>query len=305
MKKVGILYDTKVGFNRKKPFIGQVYNADYSSLLKAGQKHDIVFYLAPYTAYKKKYFKRSWIYTNKWEKVNKPIKLDAVLDKTDGEIAMPLKKIIDKELPLVNRHALDLLCTDKWLFYKKFAKFISKTVLGSEINKAKEFETDLIVAKPRCGCSGNGIKFIKRKKIKSFPKSYILQEFIEGGKLFHVSGQHDFRVYICDGQMVFSTLRTPHKKKYLCNVGQGGKERFYWPPLDIPASMVKIIKAVDKHFKKYPHRFYSVDFMVNKKGKPMVLELNSRPALTHFFDPDVKKVIDEYVCRMFERLLIK
>ncbi|MFA6027762.1 MAG: ATP-grasp domain-containing protein [Patescibacteria group bacterium] len=305
MKKVGILYDTKVGFNRKKPFIGRVYNADYLSLLKAGQKHDIIFYLAPYTAYKNRSFTKSWIYTDKWVKINKPIKLDAVFDKIDGDVGMPLKKKIDKELPLVNRYALDLIFTDKWLTYKLCPQFSSKTVLGPEINKAKKFNSDLIVAKPRFGSSGVGIEFVKRDKLKKFPKSYILQEFIEGGKMFHATGQHDFRVYMCDGQIVFSTLRTPFKKKYLCNVGQGGRERFYWPPLDIPQSMVNIIKTIDKLFKKYDHRFYSIDFMMSKQGKPIVLELNSRPGLTHFYDKDVKNVVDEYVCRMFERLLIK
>lgn len=304
MRNIGILYDKKVGFNRKKPFLDNRYNIDYSLLLGMGDKYNLNFYLSAYTEYNNKSFKQAWIYKNKWQKVNNT-KLDIILDKVDGDEAFYLKEKIDKQLPLINRYQFDLLCTDKWLLYKKFGKYMSKCVLGNDLKNARKLKTKLIVAKPRTGCSGKGIYFINREKIKKISKNYIYQEFINGGKIFQFCGQHDYRTYICNGKIISSTLRLPHKKKYLCNVGQGGRELYYWPPRNIPNKIKEIISTIDKKINKYSPRFYSADFMINTDNQPILLELNSRPALTHFFKPEYKTQIDKTICKMLDNFFKK
>lgn len=300
MKNIGILYDTKVGFSRNKPFLGNRYNQDYSLLLKCAKRNKLNFFLASYHEYNNKKFKQAWIYTTKWQKIRN-VKLDAILDKVDGDEAFFLKRKIDKQLPLINRYAFDLLCTDKWLLYKKWPKLIPQTFLGDKINNIKKIKSDLLIVKPRMGASGRGIYIIKKNEYKSVGNKYIVQGLIKGGNIFKHYGQHDFRVLIGNGQPIYSTVRVPKRKKYISNVGQGGQE-FYYAPNKIPKNILRIVHRIDKDLKKYYPRLYSIDFMIDEKNKPLIIELNSRPGLTHYNKRIVKQKLDNLVCQMFKKI---
>jgi len=301
MRNVGILYDKKVSFNKKKPFTGFIYNRDYGLLLSLGRKYKLNIYLAPYTEYSRKFFKRAWQYKNGWRQV-KHVKLNAVLDKMDGGLGFFLKKKIDRELPLINRPYLDLLCTDKWRLYKKWPKLMPKTVLGSQPISAKKIKSDLLIVKPRTGASGNGIYLVPRQTFKATNNNFIVQELILGGKILNISGPHDFRVIMGNDKPIFSTIRVPFRQKYISNVGQGGKE-YYYQAEKIPKPILKIVKKIDKHFKKCNPRLYSIDFIVDKNGKPYIIELNSRPGLTHYKSRKLTLKLDKFICESFNKIL--
>jgi len=303
MRNIGILYDTKVAFNRKKPFFHERYNKDYASLLATGKKYNLHIFLAPYTVYKNSTFQKAWVYKKKWLKVSN-VKLNAVLDKVDGDQGFALKRKIDQQLPLINRFTLDVLCTDKWLLYKKWKQYFPFTALGNDLKSIRKIKSDLLIAKPITGASGKGIKIIKKDAYRKLSKHYIVQNLINGGKILNRKGQHDYRVLMGNNHPIYSTLRVPVKKKYISNVGQGGEE-FYYPPNKIPKKILKLVKIIDHDLKKYYPRLYSIDFMVNEQGQPFILELNSRPGLTHYKSKTVKKLLDNFVCQSFDKILTK
>lgn len=301
MINVGILYDASCHMTAKKPFTDPIYNQDYASLLKIGKKHGVYFYLASYKQYQNKFFKKAFYYTNQWQKINN-IKLDVIFDKVDGKEAMILKKEIAKHMLVINDPKLDQLCTDKWLAYKKWPQFHAKTVLGNEVKKAKKFTSDLILAKPRCGSSGVGIKIIKKKSLKNYTSNYILQELIQGGKIFDIKGQHDFRVFISNGKMLYSNIRLPYKHKYLCNEAQGGRELYYYKNHLIPVKIKRIVNKVIMDLKKFNNYFCSVDFMVDQEGVPHIIELNSHPGIVSYHDIRFKHLTHHYLANFFKKI---
>lgn len=290
MINIGILYDKNVTISGNKPFKGDdTYNKDYQKFIIYGRKCGVNYLLAPYTQYQNKFFKQAWIYDKKWQHV-KNQKLDLVFDKVDGQSAFALKKKISRILPLVNDYQFDLLCTDKWLSYKKWPKYFVKTVLGENVKAIKKFKTDLVVAKPRTGASGRGIKFINRRNFIKLPNSYIVQEFIQGGKIFNYSGQHDYRLYIVNDKILFSSLRLPVKHKYLANVGRGGKEILFIDK-KIPRSILTIYNKIKFDLQKIKTKVYSLDFMIAENNRAYLVELNTRPGLTHYFNNKIYKLI--------------
>lgn len=290
MINIGILYDKNVTMIGHKPFKGDnTYNKDYQKFIINGKKCGVNYVLAPYTEYKNKFFQQAWIFNKKWQKTRSQ-KLDIVFDKVDGLAAFALKKKIYRTMPLVNDYQFDLLCTDKWLSYKKWPKFFVKTVLGNNASAVKKFKTDLVVAKPRTGASGQGIKFIARKKYKKLPNKYIVQEFIKGGKILNYSGQHDYRLYIVNDKILFVSLRMPVKHKYLANVGKGGREIFFINK-KIPKSILTIFNKIKHDLKKIRVKVYSLDFMIDENNRAYLIELNTRPGITHYFNEKIYKLI--------------
>ena len=86
---------------------------------------------------------------------------------------------------LAEKHCNNLGCNakgvkiagDKYLTYKQLRELMPKT----EIFKGKTKLDFPVVAKPRDGCSCEGIKIIRsEEELKEVPEGYILQEYIEG-----------------------------------------------------------------------------------------------------------------------------
>jgi len=124
-----------------------------------------------------------------------------------------------------------------------------------------------------------------------------VQEFITGGKIFNYYGQHDFRVYIVNDKILLTSLRVPIKHKYLANVGQGGKEILF-ANKKIPTIILPIIKKIKHDLHNIKPKVYSIDFMINDKGKAYLVELNSRPGLTHYFNKPMRDNIHSQISKI-------
>lgn len=208
---------------------------------------------------------------------------DAILDRSGGLFFPPAE--INKKV--LNCLAFKKLCWDKNLTYTAIGKFMPKNfevVDKKELLKyLKKFNSaSLAVLKPARGMCGKDIFIQRPAKLSSVKliskKKYVLQGFVDtsSGIKGITKSRHDLRIVIVEGKPVLAHIRTPKKGSFLANVAQGGKIKEI-PIKKIPAQVLKTVKNIQKIIdKKYFYPLYSIDFGLDKKGKPFVFELNDQ-----------------------------
>jgi glutathione synthase/RimK-type ligase-like ATP-grasp enzyme len=236
------------------------------------------------------------------------IQATAVLDRSGG-LSFPPKAIGKR---ILNCLEFKKLCCDKNLTYAAIGKFMPQNF---EISNKKELRkylkkfnpTSLAVLKPARGMCGKDILIQKPDELsaaKLIPgKKYVLQEFIDtsDGISGITKGRHDLRIIIVEGRPVLAHVRTPKKGNLLANVAQGGKIKEI-PLKKIPAQVLKTAKNIQKIIdKKYFYPLYSIDFGLDKKGKPFVFELNDQIGFPREDMPGAKNFIEALVLSLRKR----
>lgn len=119
----------------------------------------------------------------------------------------------------------------------------------------------------------------------------IIQEFIDTG-----TPVTDYRVVILNGKIIWKVLRTGKKWSLVSNVFQWGTVTNMWNyPMN--HQIHKIVWEIDKYLeKKYPQRYYSIDFWVDKTQKPYIFELNSAPAVNTL---SIRKHLTQYILNTY------
>lgn len=224
-------------------------------------------------------FRRSCHYEGGWS-IKRNIDLDFIINKGSNYEWM---NKIDPSIKVLNDRYLARIADDKLLCAKIFKKYSPKTFSierRSDLEEAlKKIKTEKVVLKPRFGYEGIGIYIRNRGSVNAPMKNYIIQEFIDtsSGIKGLVSGIHDLRLVILNGEVVDQYTREP-KRGLISNTSRGGIEK-YFKREEIPKSVIRVAMYVDRRFCKIFPRFYSIDFLVDKCGKPWVCELNASPGL--------------------------
>ncbi len=232
-------------------------------------------------------FRRSCHYEGKWS-IKRNIDLDFIINKT---LNYEWVGKIDPSIKVLNDRRLTRIADDKLLCARIFKKYSPKTFSierKSDLEEAlKKIKTEKVVLKPRFGSEGIGIYIRNRGSVNAPMKNHIIQEFIDtsSGIKGLVSGTHDLRLTILNGEIVDQYTREP-KRGLISNTSRGGIEK-YFKREEISKSVIHVAMCVDRRFCKILPRFYSIDFLVDKCGKPWVCELNSRPGL---YPGDMKNI---------------
>ena len=123
--------------------------------------------------------------------------------------------------------------------------------------------------KPLFGSQGKGLRVIKRNKLKKNSEQvYYLQTF-EDIKIKSKKKWQDFRILVCNNEIIASMIRI--NKKKITNIGQGGE------PFEFNAT--EEIKKISINASKLINADYAgIDFIKDKYGKFKVIEINSIPA---------------------------
>jgi RimK family alpha-L-glutamate ligase len=123
--------------------------------------------------------------------------------------------------------------------------------------------------KPLFGSQGKGLRVIKRNKLKKNSEQvYYLQTF-EDIKIKSKKKWQDFRILVCNNEIIASMIRI--NKKKITNIGQGGE------PFKFNAT--EEIKKISINASKLINADYAgIDFIKDKYGKFKVIEINSIPA---------------------------
>jgi hypothetical protein len=237
----------------------------------------------------------------RFEAVKKPIKPTLIYDK--GHIDFN-----DGFLNFFNSHDFARLGRNKYTQSVIANNFMPRTQL---VCSADDYEavlanikTEKIVAKPLNLNGGNGVTLYDRNNLNDnqfFP--VIMQEFIEtnGGIDGMVSGRHDIRLYIIDGEAVMCSIRQPAKDGWLSNTHQGGTIHYYTKE-EINPELIKFAQPVIEKFDQFGGKFYSIDFMHGDNGWYMV-EMNDRPGTPAYFQ-DTNGAVKEFY-EKFTDMIVK
>ena len=141
---------------------------------------------------------------------------------------------------------------------------VAKKIL-KELKKKKLYG----IWKPLFGSQGKGLRVIKRNKLKKNSEQvYYLQTF-EDIKIKSKKKWQDFRILVCNNEIIASMIR--RNKKKITNIGQGGE------PFEFNAT--EEIKKISINASKLINADYAgIDFIKDKYGKFKVIEINSIPA---------------------------
>ena len=147
----------------------------------------------------------------------------------------------------------------------------------------KKIQSQKAVFKPVDGFAGQGIIIKEKDKLMTSLRRFngLLEEFIDTsqGVPGLTPSYHDVRMTIMDGKLVQCYIRVPRHGSLLANVARGGSLHEF-SPRSLPRTARHIANLVDKRFKKYGHRVYSVD--VGYEGsKPFLFEINDQPGVPH------------------------
>jgi glutathione synthase/RimK-type ligase-like ATP-grasp enzyme len=273
-------------FTENVPFLGfGDKRAVYKELLMRLGKKDLETYVVSTKNYLGTgIFRGGWKFTNSnFSRIADNIKIDLAYDRAGG-LSFPWENDC---LRVVDNREFKLLSWDKWQAYKLLGKYMPETLwAGGRKNVPGIIEKitgDYVVVKPANGLKGRDIYIGKKSDfrenlLQSDKPVYIVQKYIEtkDGVPGVAAGRHDIRVVIINSKIVWSHVRTPPKGMYQANVAQGGTLR----EIDlkkIPAKIMEIAGKVAKTLTvRYDNPIYSLDFGVDKKGKPYLFELNDQ-----------------------------
>ena len=282
--RVGMCFSRPLKGNEPLSHIGKKLPVYLRFLNLCRQENWEVFVLTRKTYLGKGIFNGAWRFEkDKFLRIEKPIKIDLVYDRTGG-MKFPLEK--DSGEIVVNQRDFKLLCWDKWLTFKKIGQFMPKTVWVGEkenlVSVLPKIKTSWVVLKPYNGLKGIGVfvgpkdKALAFKFPKRYPQ-YIAQEFVDtsGGIPGIVEGLHDLRITVINGKAAWVHVRTPPSGSFQANVAQGGKiEEVDW--VKVPRIVKKIVGQIaGRFYQDFDNPVYTLDFGISRE-EPLIFELNDQ-----------------------------
>ena len=238
-----------------------------------------------------------------------PIDVDVIYDKAAFH---------SETIPSITSYQISNISGSKYATYQRFSKYQPYTVYvansavfptalkqftqhfaGDDSQPNSQSNTSAqdvantsrrIVFKPLSDFGGHGIHICPASELLqtpglSFPA--ILQEFIEsdGGIPGLVSGRHDLRVLILNGEVIGGSIRQPASGSLLSNTSQGGTMTMY-ERNQLPQDVIKFALDIDSQLPQAP-RLYAADFFYStERSRWYLVELNASPgALPSSFGP--------------------
>lgn len=235
------------------------------------------------------YWKPSDNYLFKY--VKELVKPDLIYDK--GHIDFS-----DGLLNYFNSHDFARLGRNKYSQAVIAEGFVPRTELVCSENDydkvLKNLKSEKIVTKPLDLNGGNGVTLYTRNNLHDnqfFP--VIMQEFVEtnSGIDGMVSGRHDIRLYIIDGEAVMCSIRQPKEGGWLSNTHQGGTIHYY-NKSQINPELLEFAQPIIDRFVKLGGKYFAVDFM-HGDGRWYMVEMNDRPGIPALYQ-DTNGAVKEF-----------
>lgn len=287
MHNLGVFFSSPGAFEY--PFSKPEYFAAYFELFETAHNLGENFYIVRnQDSYEGDgWFSRSWSFQNKNLIETGRVRLDALYNKGRFQA--------DSTLPVFNHPEIAEICTDKWKMYHAFTKYCPRTLRLQKYQELQDqidsFKTQRLVFKPQTGAEGKGVVIESKEFLKEHSQTLefpaVIQDFLDtsGGVPGIMTGMHDLRLALFDGEILYSYLRTPPKGSLLANVSQGG-EFVMIDPAILPKDAHEMVHDIDRKFLHLKHRFYSVDIGYTPDG-PKIIEMNSELGLLPNSDAEV------------------
>lgn len=274
MINIGIIHE-QLRYDTKNPIKIEEYNKPYSRLLGYGKAVGAKVFIGSPKQYEKGVLKKAVYYDSGW-KIRKNVKIDVIFNKS--------KTMDFGNIPVLNYPEFSKIANDKKGLPELFPNIMPRSFLVNNIQEAErmlpKIRTNKIVIKPRRGSGGVGVKILDKLPEK-IEKNTILQEFVESKNVPFWetdSNAWDLRNVIIDGKLIDSFIRIAKKGSLLSNINRGGKIRFI-KKSEIPEDVWKKICVVESKFRRFKHRIYSIDFILDPKNNAWMIETNAAPGI--------------------------
>ena len=282
-----------------KPFNKENENATYEHISSLCAKKGINLYISHFANNINDYAVLSWRFQNgTWNIVELPASEISVsyadLPQNFPEANELRNLLIRQGVFCINNLQMSDTLTDKMLTYVLLPDFVPPTFdtsmsnLGNRLLAASshpDLRTDKIILKPRYGERGKGIEVIDFLEVDSARvrnmDGYIVQPLMDsdiGIPELGISGRHDLRMLIYNGEIMDFFIRVAPENNFICNQSHGGRIS-YFQLHELPERFKKVAQEVDQSLNQYMPRYYSVDVGVGRSGKLWVYELNTMPGV--------------------------
>lgn len=258
-----------------------------------GLGHGVAVYRACIKWYneEKHHFTKTWCFRDgAWKKVKGPIVPDMVYDKVASKHDYALHELklrMAKHTKMFNHPDFRILCGNKLSQYLLFSPFMPISFMvhtREELKKAlSKIKVERAVLKPVYGSGGVGITIDTKEKImkKKLIFPLLLQEFIDGSNGIPGNKKKalmDLRIVFVNHKPIYALSRTAKKNSFFTNFNQGAQTEIV-PLRNIPSSVNAITKKIQHTLRVFPECQYCLDFIFTKKGKPVLMEMNTMPGL--------------------------
>lgn len=303
---IAVLWDSEVDWERDKPFEKDYMNSSYAIFSEIAEEKEGQVLIGKFSWYSDGKMEKAYRFSGEgWDKVEN-IVIDGIFDKFKfDEETVPIKKQMHSDLPVLNNYKLEEICKDKLLTYEKFPESVPETREAAEENVSEMLEQfDRVVLKPRYDFGGRGVKIIDSIEEFEPEEDLLVQRFIDsssGIPELGMDGVHDLRVIVVNGEESTCFVRTPDEG-FISNVSRGG-EMHHIELGDIPESVHPVIGEVEEVFGDLGNRVYAIDFIFDRNEKPWILEMNSKPGLLFYDDPEIKEWKEPLMEEVVETLL--
>lgn len=192
----------------------------------------------------------------------------------------------DGTVPVLNGPEITDLCTDKYQTFKVFQDFSAQTYWVNSDSELREALSALPgeyrVVKPVDGLEARNVHIGPKEVLEQqgCPYPCLVQEFLDSqeGIPGIVSGVHDFRVALLNGEIVHAFVRTPPPGEFIASVSRGAQLTVVENLECIPPVIMELVATIDDHMAAYGDRFYGIDLAL-VQGRPKIIELNSRVSI--------------------------
>lgn len=296
MTAIAVIWDTEVPQDASgpAPFESGHLNRTYETFCRMAHDNDAEVYIANFQWFDAGTLKQAYTFDgDNWQRVQ-DVSVDVVFDKYKwADDTLEMKRWIADNLPVLNHFTLEEICKDKLLTYETFPEYVPETVEASRA-AAKRFldEDGRAVIKPCFDFGGHGVAVIDDiSEYDDYEKDddTLVQRFVDSSTGYEglVDGVHDLRIIAVNDEPVVAFLRTP-ESGFISNVSQGGTLH-HVPLEDVPETAMEVFEAVADEFAQYEPNMYAADMIFDADGNAHILELNSKPGMGFYDDPDIEE----------------
>lgn len=310
-KKLLILYSGN-DFEKTIPFDSKGMLLGNEVFYNRGLEHNVEVIRSSIESYNKNkgVFERYWTYkNNQWQKIFRTVKPNTIWDKSwtnvnsESNHFKTLKKISNNYHFLNDPYFIQFF-RNKFFQYVYLNEFMPKTYYiqnkGMLFKKLKKLDWQKIVIKPLFGSSGKDI-YIGSNDLSSVKNFYeniseplIIQKFIQSQQISETI--RDYRLIFVKNKLVYYLCRIASKGSLFTNVAKGATKEY---PDNIDNELIlQLSQKIIKKMTIWGENIFSLDFMIDKNKKPMLIELNTTPGF--WLEDKSSKHYQSYFDAVFE-----
>jgi hypothetical protein len=239
-----------------------------------------------------------------WERVDTPVKPTILFDRVryhdprTGDHLVEVyarKKYIAQYIEWVNHEDFTELIDNKLNQAALFYDYGPRSQLRLPGTVIKNPRGKKLVFKALDGMGGQFVDITTRKRTV-IEQHKIQQEFIEASSHGRLQ---DVRIGFVGDKAEYVYSRVAKPGSFYTNVKAGA--HMEWHKLSDVKALLKLSKEIVEPLRLFPKRYFTLDFMIAKTGKPYLIEANSTPGHNNFSEQLLYRLLSDLTDLMIPR----